>query len=117
MAIHYATAKDAVESIKSGNRVFVHGSAATPHHLLGALADRASALQDVEIVAISTLGKMGIADEKFGRSFYFNSLFVSDNIRGAINSDRGEYIPIFLSEISKLFEKNILALDVALGRR
>ncbi len=57
---------------------------------------------------------MGIADEKFGRSFYFNSLFVSDNIRGAINSDRGEYIPIFLSEISKLFEKKILTLDVAL---
>lgn len=31
-----------------------------------------------------------------------------------VNSDCGEYVPVFLSEIHLLFERNILELDVAL---
>lgn len=100
--------------IKSEDRVFIHGSAATPHHLLNALAKSSAPLRNVELMAISTLGEMEIANKDYADSFYFNSLFVSDNVREAINSDRGEYIPIFLSEINKLFEKQILRLDVAL---
>jgi acyl-CoA hydrolase len=41
-------------------------------------------------------------------------LFVSASIREAVNNGRGDYIPIFLSEISILFEKKILPLEVAL---
>lgn len=114
MTPRFVSAEEAVAVIQSEDRVFIHGSAATPHHLLNALAKRSSTLQNVELVAISTLGKMDIANPSHGTSFYFNSLFVSDNIREAINSDRGEYIPIFLSEITKLFEKGILHIDVAL---
>lgn len=114
MTPEYVSADKAVQYIKSRDRVFIHGSAATPHHLLNALAKAAGSLQNVELIAVSTLGEMEIAKPEFGSSFYFNSLFVSDNVRVAINSERGEYIPIFLSEISKLFEKGILNLDVAL---
>lgn len=110
----FVSAEDAVKLIKSEDRVFIHGSAATPHFLLNALAQSSASLKNVELVAISTLGAMEIADKKYADSFYFNSLFVSDNVREAINSDRGDYIPIFLSEINKLFEKQILKLDVAL---
>lgn len=114
MTQEYISADKAIQSIKSRDRVFMHGSAATPHHLLKSLAKSAASLQNVELIAVSTLGEMEIAKPEFGSSFYFNSLFVSDNVRVAINSERGEYIPIFLSEISKLFEKGILELDVAL---
>ncbi|HRW99114.1 MAG TPA: acetyl-CoA hydrolase/transferase C-terminal domain-containing protein [Cyclobacteriaceae bacterium] len=110
----YVSAQEAIAHVKSGDRVFIHGSAATPHTLLRALEVRASELRGVELIAISTLGQLPIAKEEYKDSFYFNSLFVSDNVREAINSERGEYIPIFLSEISKLFEKGILQLDVAL---
>ncbi len=110
----FVSAEDAVKLIKSEDRVFIHGSAATPHHLLNALAKSSAPLRNVELMAISTLGEMEIANKDYADSFYFNSLFVSDNVREAINSDRGEYIPIFLSEINKLFEKQILRLDVAL---
>ncbi|MEQ8361248.1 MAG: acetyl-CoA hydrolase/transferase C-terminal domain-containing protein [Cyclobacteriaceae bacterium] len=110
----FVSAEEAVKLIKSGDRVFIHGSAATPHSLLDALAKSSTSLKNVELVAISTLGEMSIASEKYASSFYFNSLFVSDNVRAAINSERGEYIPIFLSEISRLFEKQILKLDVAM---
>lgn len=110
----YMSADEAVKIIESGNRVFVHGSGATPQLLLRALAKRAAVLRQVELVAVSTLGELELAKPEYSESFYINSLFVSQNIRGAINEGRGNYIPIFLSEISKLFEKNILPLDVAL---
>lgn len=108
------SAREAVKIIQSGNRVFVHGSAATPQFLLRALAKRAHELKNVELVAVSTLGELELAKPEYAESFYINSLFVSENIRSAINDGRGNYIPIFLSEISRLFEKNILPLDVAL---
>ncbi|MDL5045527.1 acetyl-CoA hydrolase/transferase C-terminal domain-containing protein [Oscillatoria amoena NRMC-F 0135] len=108
------SAREAVKIIQSNDRVFVHGSAATPQSLLRALAKRAPELKNVELVAVSTLGELELAKPEYAESFYINSLFVSENIRNAINTGRGNYVPIFLSEISKLFEKNILPLDVAL---
>jgi len=56
---------------------------------------------------------MPLADKSCKGSFYLNSLFVSENIRSAVNSDQGDYVPIFLSEIGRLFRKNILPIDVA----
>ncbi len=114
MEINYKSAEEAVKAIKSGTRIFVHGSAATPLHLLKALIKRRHELETVEIVSISTLGD-GIFDEPdLGKSFFMNSLFVSQNTRKIVNTDHGDYIPVFLSEISLLFEKKILPLDVAL---
>jgi len=114
MDIRYTTAEEAVELIQSGNRVFIHGSAATPVTLLKALAENSDHLRNVEMLAISTLGQLDIARTEFQERFYFNSLFVSENIRACVNSENGEYIPIFLSEIPKLFEKGILPIDVAM---
>lgn len=114
MKINYQSAADAVKIIASGNRVFVHGSAATPLFLLKAMLARKSELKNVELVSISTLGD-GIFDEPgFEDSFFINSLFVSKNVRAAVNSEHGDYIPVFLSEIPKLFEQAILPIDVAL---
>ncbi len=111
---NYVSAEEAVKSIQSGDRVFIHGSAATPTHLLNALAARSPELRGVELIAISTLGTLEIADQKYKDSFYINSLFVSANIRAAVHEGRGDYIPIFLSDISRLFEDGLLPLDVAI---
>ncbi len=108
------SAEEAVKIIKSGNRVFIHGSAATPVHILEALQKRHAELNNVELVSISTLGKINFNDPVYKGSFFINSLFVSENNRSVINSDRGDYVPIFLSEIPKLFKENILPLDVAI---
>ena len=100
--------------IKSGDRVFVHGGAATPNFLLRKLAERASELWNVEIVSISLQGEAFISDKKYKDSFRINSLFVSQNIREAVNDGRADYVPIFLSEIPILFKRGILPLDVAI---
>ena len=48
--IRFKTAAEAVRSVQSGNRVFVHGSAATPGALFRALLDRAGGAAKTAIV-------------------------------------------------------------------
>ncbi len=112
--MQYISAEEAVRVIKPGDRVFVHGGAATPHILLRALTGRAHELWDVELMSISTQGEVYFADKKYKDSFRVNSLFVSQNVREAVNDGRGDYIPVFLSEIPNMFRRDILPIDVAL---
>lgn len=108
------TGEEAVRVIKPGDRVFIHGGAATPTYLLDKLAERADELWNVELVSISMQGRAAVMDPKYKASFRMNSLFVSENVRHAVNDGRADYIPIFLSEIPILFRRNILPIDVAL---
>lgn len=113
MKATYTTGEEAVKIVESGNRVFVHGSAATPIHLLNTLLNRAGDINNVELVAISTFGNIDWDRPEVHKSFYLNSLFVSANVRGWVNSPYGDYVPVFLSEIPALF-KTVLPLDVAI---
>ncbi len=112
--INYITANDAVNAVRSGNRVFIHGSAATPVHIVQALQQRHSELENVELVSITNLGELDFDDPVYRSSFFFNSLFVSANTRSVVNSDYGDYVPIFLSQIPQLFRKKVLPVDVAI---
>ncbi|MGY6563082.1 MAG: acetyl-CoA hydrolase/transferase family protein [Luteibaculaceae bacterium] len=108
------TAQEALQLVQSNQRVFVQGSAATPQHLIRNLVKEHERLRNVELVSVSTFGDFEPALEQYKESFFINSLFVSANVRKAVNSPYGDYIPVFLSEINLLFERNILPLDVAL---
>ncbi len=108
------TAAEAVQLVKSGDRVFLHGSASTPDTLISALLARHAEMERVELVSISTLGKLDIDRPEVQKSFFVNSLFVSDSVREVVNGPYGEYVPVFLSEIPLLFERGILPLDVAI---
>jgi len=110
----YITADEAVKFVESGNRVFIHGGAATPSHLVEALQNRHHELHNVELVSITTLGDVNFDRPEHRKSFFFNSLFVSAATRAVANSEDGDYVPVFLSQIPQLFRKNILPIDVAL---
>lgn len=110
----YTTAAEAVQLIQSNQRVFLHGSAATPVHLIKALLNRYAELENVELVSITTLGDVDFSKPEYSDSFFFNSLFVSGNVRNVANSDHGDYVPVFLSQIPLLFKRNVLPIDVAL---
>lgn len=110
----FIPASEAVQCIQSGNRVFLHGSAATPVTLIKAMQNRHAELKDVELVSITNLGNVDFNKPEYRKSFFFNSLFVSANTRAVANSNDGDYVPIFLSEIPQLFRKSILPIDVAL---
>lgn len=110
----YCTPQEAVQLVESGQRVYLHGGAATPHALIDALLSRAAELKNVELVSISLQGNVDCNRPEVRESFYLNSLFVSDIVRDWVGSERGEYVPVFLSEIPRLFKQNILPLDVAM---
>lgn len=112
--ISYVSAAEAVQLIQNNQRIFIHGSAATPLHIVNTLFDRAPELQNMELVSISTFGDLQWKKPSVTDNFFMNSLFVSENVRAWVNSDRGDYIPVFLSEIPKLFRTGVLALDVAI---
>lgn len=108
-----SSANEAVFIVKSGDRVFFQGAAMTPNILIEALCDRYKELENVEIFQIHTEGDARYTREPYRETFMINSCFASGNVRDAVNSEYGAYIPIFLSEIHLLFRKNILPLDVA----
>jgi len=112
--MNYSTPQQALSLVKSGDRVFVHGSAATPLTLLHSLFDRANELRDVEVISISTLGDIGLDKPGVQDAFFINSLFVSANVRQVVNTQHGDYVPVFLSEIPRLFDRGIMPIDVAL---
>ncbi len=110
----YISAAEAVQVVRSGDRVFIHGSAATPVSLVKALQDRHATLQNVELISITNLGDIQFDRPEYLNTFFFNSLFVSANTRKVVNSNHGDYVPVFLSQIPELFREGILPLNVAL---
>ena len=112
--INYVTADEAVKCVEAGNRVFIHGGAATPITLVKALQERHKELANVELVSITTLGDIDFNNECYRKSFFVNSLFVSAATRSIANSEYGDYVPVFLSEIPLLFRRSILQIDLAI---
>lgn len=110
----YCSAEEALSLIKSGDRVYVQGSACSPNYLIGKLAERSNELENVEIVCMNLQGEVEIAKPEYEKNFRFNALFVSAPIRENINSGRGSFIPIFLSDIPDLFRNNRMPIDVAI---
>ncbi|MGB5314988.1 MAG: acetyl-CoA hydrolase/transferase C-terminal domain-containing protein [Robiginitalea sp.] len=103
----------AASIVKSGDRIFVQGAAMTPNTLINAICDRYEDLENVEIISIHTDGPVNYALPPYNKAFKINSCFVGGNVRKAVNTNKGDYIPIFLSEIHWLFRRNLLPLDVA----
>jgi 4-hydroxybutyrate CoA-transferase len=114
MQERFVSAEQALTLVKSSDRVFIHGVAAAPKVLVDALVARSDELRDVEIVHLHTEGDAPYARPEFERSFKVNAFFVGSNVRSAVNEGRGDYIPVFLSEIPALFRRGALPLDVAL---
>lgn len=109
-----ATASEAAARIKPGQRVFVSTGCAQPASLLNALVERSATLVDTEIVHLLTQGDAPYADRRLTRHFRVNSFFISQNVRDVIQDGLGDYTPIFLSDIPRLFTSGQLPLDVAL---
>src|SRR5687767_14458702 len=104
---------DAVAHVKSGMRVFIHGAAATPTPLIDALARRAD-LSGVSLYHLHTAGPAPFADPAHEGRFLSISLFTGSPLRAAVDEGRADFMPIFLSDIPRLFTMLAIPLDVAL---
>jgi len=110
------SADEAVSIIESGSRVYISENAATPYHLVEALARRKDDLTDVEVVHVLLLGHDPLSESGMENHFRHKSLFVGPADRKAVNEGKADYFPIFLYEIPKLFDpqRKALALDAAI---
>lgn len=108
-----ASAKEAVASVSSGQRIFIHGGAATPLDLLQGLDERAGELENVELIHIHLMGDLPYRKQSFKKSFKVANLFIGPNVRKELDYDRIDYLPCFLSEIPLLFRLKKRPLDFA----
>jgi acetyl-CoA hydrolase len=106
-------AQEAVRAVKSGDRIFLTGNCSVPRALMAALVAYAPNLKDVEICqSLTVTGSEYVAPELEGH-LRVNSLFISGNVRQAIQEGRGDFTPVLLSEFPLLFKNHILPIDVA----
>jgi acetyl-CoA hydrolase len=108
------TAEDAVTTIKSGDRVWIHPGCNTPTTLINAMVERAPELEDVEVVHILTLAEAPYAAPGMAGHFRHRSLFTGGNVRDAVNEGRADFVPIHLHQVPQLISRGELPIDVAL---
>ncbi|MDO9347953.1 MAG: acetyl-CoA hydrolase/transferase C-terminal domain-containing protein [Anaerolineales bacterium] len=108
------SSEEAVKAIKSGNRIFMTGNVSVPQTVLAALVNHAPNLKDVEIVQALTIGPADYVGPAMEGHLRVNTIFISANIRKAVNEGRADFTPVMLSEFPLLFKRGILPLDVAL---
>jgi acyl-CoA hydrolase len=103
---------EALACVKSGMRIFVQGAAATSTPLLEALAARRD-LSEVTLYHMHTEGPAPFAEPEHEGRFFSISLFTGKPLRKAIDEGRADFMPIFLSDIPRLFSTQQVPLDVA----
>jgi 4-hydroxybutyrate CoA-transferase len=111
----WCDAQTAVQVVESGNNVFLQGMVTTPTPLIEALVARGEELRNVELFTALTIGPAPYTDPRWVGHFHANVMFVSAFERAAVNAGRASYVPVYLSNIPKLFVPGgPFPLDVAL---
>ena len=101
------TADEAVKHIKSGDRVVVTHATGESTLLSDALVRNAAAYKNVEIVHMVAMGKAEYCLPQYSENFRHNSLFIGGTTRQAVADGRGDFTPVFFSEIPDLFRTKL----------
>jgi acyl-CoA hydrolase/GNAT superfamily N-acetyltransferase len=104
----------AISKIRPGARIFIGTGCGQPQVLVSELTSSSNEIVDAEIYHLLTQGEAPYISEEYAKKFRTCSFFLSPNVREGIVSGRGDYVPIFLSEIPELFKLGKIPLDVAL---
>lgn len=108
--------EEAVQVIKSNDRVLIHSVACAPQKLIQAMCERgkAGAFRNVRIHHLHTEGPAPYADPEFEGIFQLDSFFVGHNVRKITQAGYADYIPVFLNETQKLIREGVLPMNVAM---
>src|SRR5258706_10388296 len=108
------TPAQAVAVIRLGDQVYVDCAVSAPSVLLDALVARAPELEAGGVVHLHVEGPGPLLAPAMARYFRHRALFIGPNARAAVNEGRADYVPIFLSDVPRLFESRALPLDAVL---
>ncbi|MFH2060601.1 MAG: GNAT family N-acetyltransferase [Pseudomonadota bacterium] len=108
------TAEQSVKKIKNGSRVFIGTGCGEPQQLIKAMVKDLS-IQDIVIYQMlsSTLAQY-VNDKNFLSRFSIKLFFISWKMRQAAFEGKIDYIPVYLSQIPKIFQNREIGIDVAL---
>lgn len=107
------TAEKAVQAVQSGNRIFMTGNVSVPQTILAALVAYAPNLKDVQICQALSVGPADYVKPEMDGHLRVNAMFISANVRKAVQECRADFTPVLLSEFPLLFKSGILPVDVA----
>ena len=105
------SAAEAVAGIRSGDQIYLQCAAATPEVLLAAWwHGRRNCRTSRSSTCTSRAPAPHLAPEMAGH-FRHRALFIGPNARAAVNEGRADYVPVFLSDVPRLFRRGLLPLD------
>lgn len=102
--------QELVSLLRPGQRIFVHGGAATPLAVMRALCEEKP--PELEFVHLHTEGPALWSAPEL--RYKVTNLFLGSNIRCQFDAERVDYLPSSLSDIPSLFRNRRRPLDVAI---
>lgn len=110
------TAEEAVQRIKSGDRVVLAHAAAEPTALVDAMVANADAYRNVTISGMVYLGKGEFTKPEYRDNFTYSAWFLSPPTRQCVNEGRGDFTPVFFHEVPNYIRKGYFPVDVCLAQ-
>ena len=104
---HLCTAEEAVQKIKSGDRVVVAHACGEPSAVLDAMVANASQYKNVEIVHMVAMGKAEYCQPQYDDNFHHNAFFLGGSTRGAAAEGRVDFTPVYFSEIPSVLREEL----------
>lgn len=109
-----ANAVKALEILSDEDVIWCQSMAATPYKLLQGLAEVALQRRNMTLLQLHTEHSEVLADPTLHGHLRQRAFFVGKSTRSAVQQGLADYVPIFLSEIPKLFRSGEQPVDVAL---
>lgn len=104
---HLFTPEQAVQQIKSGQRVVVAHACGEPSIILDALVANAAQYENVEIIHMVAMGKAAYCQPQYDKNFHHNTFFLGGSTRAAAAEGRVDFTPVYFSEIPSLLREDL----------
>ena len=91
---HLFTPAQAVQQIKSGQRVVVAHACGEPSIILDALVAHAAQYENVEIIHMVAMGKAAYCQPQYDKNFHHNAFFLGGSTRAAAAEGRVDFTPV-----------------------
>jgi acyl-CoA hydrolase len=108
------TALEALSSIEDNEFIWTHSMAATPRVLLKALAVHAKTRQNLTLLQLHTERVDFLASPELFGHLRHRCYFSSTSTRPLMAIGEADYVPMFLSELPKLFKSGEQPIDTAI---
>lgn len=111
------SAKQALQHLQPGQRVFIGSSCGEPQHLVNELSDASFRFTDLEIVRLLSIesGPLTmVANRSHSQQFNIRSFYLGSASSQVIHRNKRFITPINLSQIPHLFKSKMMPLNAAL---